>query len=281
MRLFCACAAASSKPSASEPEGSGTKGPPTPPRAPRGSSRSGSRPVAAIAVRRPKARPSERRRSASIERSCAASTSLIERSSCERRSCGARAGRSRTWLGRVAAAAQVEQIRHRERLCRARRERHHRREIVGAELVGGRGSGADGGRAGLRREPVHDRLPGLDLELPGGELVEPGVEAFLLDELLRAHPIEPGAEVADAVLIGVLDGGLAGEEPGRERVAREEAPGRARRPDGKQRGADCSRDQPAAPDGNELRTRCRPVTRSEGSAGGGLGHVAHPQKATR
>src|SRR3954471_22315674 len=60
IRLFCACAAASSKPSASEPEGSGTKGPPTPPRAPRGSSRSGSRPVAAIAVRRPKARPSER-----------------------------------------------------------------------------------------------------------------------------------------------------------------------------------------------------------------------------
>ena len=161
----------------------------------------------------------------------------------------------------------------------ARRERDHRREVVrGTEIVGGRGSGADGGRAGLRREPVHDDLPGLDLELPGGELVKPDVEAFLLDELLRAHPVEPGAEIADAVLVGVLDGGLAGEEPGRERVARE-----AGRPDGEERGADCSRDQPTAPDRNKSphRTRRRPITRSEGSAGEGLGHVAHPEKATR
>ena len=280
MRLFCACAAASSKPSASEPEGSGKGTADAAARAPRleplrlEAGRGDRRAQAqGEAVRAPPQRldRAQLRRLDELDRAVELREAVLRRA---RRPVA-------DWLGRVAAPAQVEQIRHRERLCRARRERHHRREIVGAELVGGRGSGADGGRAGLRREPVHDRLPGLDLELPGGELVEPGVEAFLLDELLRAHPIEPGAEVADAVLIGVLDGGLAGEEPGRERVAREEAPCRARRPDGKQRGADCSRDQPAAPDGNVLRTRCRPVTRSEGSAGGGLGHVAHPQKATR
>ena len=39
-----------------------------------------------------------------------------------------------------------------------------------------------------------DRLPGLDLELPGGDPVKPVVEALLLDELLRAHPVEPGKE---------------------------------------------------------------------------------------
>ena len=70
--------------------------------------------------------------------------------------------------------------------------------------------------------------------LAAHDLVELLVELFLIEQLAAGGAVDLGAQLRDAVFIGVLHLGLTGDQPGQDVVAKREIGGGRRRPHAEQ-----------------------------------------------
>src|SRR6188472_63223 len=97
--------------------------------------------------------------------------------------------------------------------------------LIGEGFRGPDGTG--GGAIGDRAERGGARF---ERGLAAHDLVELLVELFLIEQLAAGGAVDFGTKLRDAVLIGVLHFGLAGDQPGQDVVAKREIGGSRRRP---------------------------------------------------
>ncbi len=106
------------------------------------------------------------------------------------------------------------------------------RRRLGRRRIGrggaGRGlDGAGGDRIGDARQGGRARFQG---RLAAHQLIELLLELLLVQELPAGDAIDLGSQIGDAILIGVLHVGLAGDQAGQEIVAKGEISGGGDRP---------------------------------------------------
>ena len=91
-------------------------------------------------------------------------------------------------------------------------------------------------RTGSRRIRDCAKRSGARFErgLAAHDLVELLVELFLIEQLAAGGAVDLGAQLRDAVFIGVLHLGLTGDQPGQDVVAKREIGGGRRRPHAEQ-----------------------------------------------
>ncbi len=91
-------------------------------------------------------------------------------------------------------------------------------------------------RSGCRRIGNRAERGGAGFErgLAAHDLVELLVELFLIEQLAAGGAIDLGAQLGDAVFVGVLHFGLTGDQPGQDVVAKREIGGGRRRPHAEQ-----------------------------------------------
>ena len=147
----------------------------------------------------------------------------------------------------------------------------------GAETAGFRGRGGGRSRHGESLErggPVRaarrpggigqarqERLPGFEQALAGGDLGDALVETVAVEERLAGKPIEMGAQGPDPLLVGLLHGALARQEPSGDVVPEDDEPDGRGRPQGQDEQGRAPGDQGAAADRDRAMLRAGPTQR--------------------